>query len=260
MKKSIILLLTISSFAFATDAAKLINDNCVSCHLLTKPTQQQKSKMKAPPMSGVMFHLKDALKDEQKIIDFIVDYVQNPTKEKAICLPQKIQRFGLMPSMKGVLSEDELKLVAKYLYDNFPPAGFQHKQGMNKAASKKGKKKNSPFLIIGKMPHLTKMVKMNWDRLNLSEKQQEELLKIRQETMSNVMRLKPQIQRLEKEVAKSTMLGDTPQSLKAKVDQIAKLKAEATMVHINCIYQTKKVLTPEQLKMILPKKANKRGK
>ncbi len=257
MKKSIILLLAISSFAFASDASKIINDKCVGCHLLTKPTPQQRAKMKAPPMSGVMFHLKEALKDEQKIIDFIIDYVQNPTKEKAICLPQKIEKFGLMPSMKGVLSEDELKAVAKYLYDNFPPAGFKHKQ-MGKM--KKQNKKNSPFLIIGKMPHLTKMVKMNWDRLELSQTQKDELLKIRKETMSNIMRLKPQIKRLEKEVAKSTMLGDTPQSLKEKVDQIAKLKAEATMVHINCIYQTKKVLTPKQLKMILPKKANKKGK
>jgi Spy/CpxP family protein refolding chaperone len=129
-----------------------------------------------------------------------------------------------------------------------PQMGMQH----GKAMGKKMMKKESPFLINGKMPHLTKLVMMNWDKLNLTKEQQEALKKIRQETMSSVKSLKPTILKLENEVAKATMQGADPATLKAKVDEIAKYKAEATMAHIKCIHDTKKVLTQEQLKQLLP--------
>ncbi len=57
---------------------------------------------------------------------------------------------------------------------------------------------------------------------------------------------------LENEIAKAANEGANPASLKAKVEELAKLKAQATMAHIKCIHDTQKVLTPEQLKQILP--------
>ena len=119
--------------------------------------------------------------------------------------------------------------------------------GHGPKAAKKMQKMQKPFLILGKMPHLTKLVMMHWDDLGLSDEQKEKLTQIRKETMGAVKSLKPKIMKLENEVAKATMEGADPDSLKAKVDEIAKLKAEATMAHIKCIYNTKKVLTPEQL-------------
>ena len=201
--------------------------------------------MKAPPMMGVMFHLKETLKEEQKVKDFIVDYVQNPTREKAICMPKKIQRFGLMPSLKGVLTETQLKEVAAYLYKNFPPEGFTH--------GKKGKAKNSPFLITNKMPHLTKMVKKNWDNpeLALTNKQKEKLIQVRKATMISVKRLKKEIVTLEKEISNATMAGETPANLKSKVDKLSSLKAAATMTHIKCIHDTKNILDDRQLTRLL---------
>ena len=121
--------------------------------------------------------------------------------------------------------------------------------GMGQGAhmGKKMQKMQKPFLILGKMPHLTKLVMMHWDDLGLSDDQKAKLVEIRKATMGAVKTLKPKIMKLENEVAKATMEGAEPDSLKAKVDEIAKLKAEATMAHIKCIYNTKKVLTPEQL-------------
>ena len=119
--------------------------------------------------------------------------------------------------------------------------------GHGPQAGKKMQKMQKPFLILGKMPHLTKLVMMHWDDLGLSDEQKEKLTQIRKETMGAVKSLKPKIMKLENEVAKETIEGADPDSLKAKVDEIAKLKAEATMAHIKCIYNTKKVLTPEQL-------------
>ena len=117
--------------------------------------------------------------------------------------------------------------------------GMQHK--MQKA------KMHKPFLINGRMPHLTKLVMQHWDELNLSDAQKAKLTEIRKATMGAVKNLKPQIMKLEKEVAQAAKAGEKPENLKAKVDQIAKLKAEATMAHLKCIYNTKNVLTPEQL-------------
>ncbi len=112
---------------------------------------------------------------------------------------------------------------------------------------------SKPFLILGKMPHLTKLVKQNWDTLGLSNEQKEKLMQIKNETMSTVKSLQPKIIKLENEVAKAAINGTKPDALKEKVDEIAKLKAEATMAHIKCIYNTKKVLTPKQLAKIIKK-------
>ncbi len=126
------------------------------------------------------------------------------------------------------------------------PMGMQQKQ---QKMMKKGKA-NAPFLIMGKMPHMTKQVMMHWDDLKLSKDQEEKLTKIRQETMGAVKTLKPQIVKLENEIAKETLNGAKPETLKEKVDQVAKLKAQATMAHIKCIYNTKNTLNKEQLELL----------
>ena len=113
----------------------------------------------------------------------------------------------------------------------------------------------TPFLINGKMPHVTKVIKQNWDSqtLALTDAQKEKLLEVRKSTMNSVMKLQKEISPLEKEVAVSTMSGALPESLKAQVDQIAKLKAQATMAHIKCIYDTKNILDPKQLEFVFAK-------
>jgi len=110
----------------------------------------------------------------------------------------------------------------------------------------------APFLIMGQIPHLTKIIKNNWNNpeLALTDIQKERLSIVHKNTIGSVMKLKKEIIALEREVAKATKSGATPQSLKAKVDQIAKLKAEATMTHITCIYETKNILAPKQLEIL----------
>ena len=39
----------------------------------------------------------------------MVDYIENPTKEKAICMDERIEKFGLMPSQKGMVTKEELQ-------------------------------------------------------------------------------------------------------------------------------------------------------
>ena len=113
--------------------------------------------------------------------------------------------------------------------------------------------KNSPFLITGKIPHLTKMLMQQWENpeLNLSDQQKPELLKIRSETLTSVRKLIPEINSLEKQVADGIFSGQTPDDLNSVVTAIAKLKAEETMIQLRCIDATRKILNQHQLDILL---------
>jgi len=104
------------------DAEQIFDAKCAMCHTKTMPTDR--ANMFAPPLMGVMRHVKMAYPNKEDAVNFMVDYVQNPTKEKSICMPQKIAKFGLMPSQKGNITPEELKEVAEWMFDNFPPANF----------------------------------------------------------------------------------------------------------------------------------------
>jgi hypothetical protein len=70
-------------------------------------------------------------------IEFLVDYVQNPSKDKAVCMPQKISKFGLMPSQKENITPKELEIVTGWMFDNFPPSNFKGRgMGMGKGMGK----------------------------------------------------------------------------------------------------------------------------
>ena len=238
----------LSSLAQASDAAEVLYDaKCASCHVKTKPNNP--SILVAPAIMGVMRHVKMKYPAKEDAVKFISDYVLNPQKEKAVCMPQKLKRFGLMPSQKGNITEVELSSIANWLYDNFPPANFRGNQSQNMNDAKK----SSPFLINTALPHMVKMVKQHWDDpvLNLSEVQKKKLLVVRKETMQNVQRLVPQVKALENKIIMMTMHGKNPQKLSPMVKQLSQLKAEATQVHIGCIYDTKNILTPEQVHFLL---------
>jgi len=113
-------------------------------------------------------------------------------------------------------------------------------------------KQSKPFLIQGQLPHLTGMIKILWDDedLALNDAQKSKLLKIRKNTMTNTKALSKQINELEAEIVKASNEGSEPKLLKEKVHTLALLRAEATMVHLNCIYDTRKILTKEQLSIL----------
>ncbi len=125
---------TANKSAAPMDASKgkeLFSQKCVACHTLGKPAD--KNSVVAPALNGVMRHLKMSYPDKTKAVAFIKDYVITPTESKAICMPQKIKRFGLMPSQKGNVTPQELDLIANWMFDNYPQKGFKgmgHGKGM----------------------------------------------------------------------------------------------------------------------------------
>jgi len=114
------------------------------------------------------------------------------------------------------------------------------------------KAQSKPFLIQGKLPHLTMMVKMMWDDqdLALTPEQKQKLLKIRKETIRGAQKLNKEIMALESKIVTASNTGANPASLKKDVYKLANLRAQATMLHLKCIYNTRKILTQDQLDIL----------
>lgn len=121
-----------------SDGETLFKAKCSACHVTSKP--EDMSTLIAPPMMGVMMHVKNDIEGKneaekrENAINFIVDYVQYPSEEKSMFGAYAIERFNVMPSQKENVTEEELTLIANYLYDNFPS------KGMGQGKMKKGKK------------------------------------------------------------------------------------------------------------------------
>ncbi len=115
------------------------------------------------------------------------------------------------------------------------------------------KPQNKPFLILGKLPHLTLHLMSHWDdpKLGLSDDQKKLLLEIRKKTISQVKSLAKEISQLEDMVVQGANSGKTPEELAPLVKKIAELKTKATMVQLRCIFDTKKILSPGQLQYLL---------
>ena len=134
--KKILILLTASTLVLMSaeqkvDGERVFDTKCVSCHIkdITKEnTMKRLGTLKAPPMIEVSNHLKnnikiiDDLDDEihrAVVIAFIKDYVEYPHIDKAMCEAMALDRFSVMPSLKGKLTAEELNAVAEWTYDYY---------------------------------------------------------------------------------------------------------------------------------------------
>ena len=92
-----------------------------------------------------------------------------------------------------------------------------------------------------------------WDdpEFNLTDEQKSKLLVVREETISGVQGISREIAPLEQQVAKGIFSGKTADELGPLVQAIAGLKAEATMIHLRCLYDTREILDKQQLDFII---------
>lgn len=103
-------LLLASLVTYSVASETLFQTHCATCH--TMKMDFKRSELVAPPLKGLSYHLKYVFTPE-KMKAHIVDFVYNPTKAKATCM--SVRRFGLMPSLKGALSPDELEKIAHWM-------------------------------------------------------------------------------------------------------------------------------------------------
>lgn len=106
------------------DGKKLTEQKCASCHNLAMPPVISEDEL-APPMMAVAFHMPNFMKpkdESQRIpmaIEFVVDYVLNPSLEKSYCDEDSIKRYGLMASQKDNVTKEEVKAIARYMFKHY---------------------------------------------------------------------------------------------------------------------------------------------
>jgi cytochrome c len=115
------------------DGKLLLEKKCSSCHNLDLPPKTYEDEL-APPMMAVSFHVVSFMQtpDESarvsKAVDFVKDYVINPSEEKSFCDKKSLQDYGLMPSQKGNVTEDELEAIARYMFEHFTQDNLNKEQ------------------------------------------------------------------------------------------------------------------------------------
>jgi cytochrome c len=99
------------------EGQKLVEEKCSQCHMINSMTKNKKAdgKLKAPPMWGVMRKVKEHFKTEDEVTAFIRDYTFNPSEKKMIFPKATMEYFGLMPSLKKELTDEQLHIIARYL-------------------------------------------------------------------------------------------------------------------------------------------------
>ncbi len=106
------------------DGKKLLEQKCMECHNIDLPPKTFDDE-KAPPMMAVAFHVSSFIKTEDesqripKAISFVKDYVINPSQSKSFCDKESLKLYGVMPSQKGRVTQEELQAIVKYMFSHF---------------------------------------------------------------------------------------------------------------------------------------------
>lgn len=118
MKKLLVLPLVIATSVLlqASDNIESLAENkCGACHLVGKITKEKLNRMAAPPSWALAKKVKTAYPNRLEGINFIVDYTLNPSEDKMLFPKETKERFGVMPSQKGALTDKELRAIAEYI-------------------------------------------------------------------------------------------------------------------------------------------------
>jgi hypothetical protein len=132
----IFLALVMSGYGlWAVEGYGVYQKYCMRCHVeMMEKSEVLKNlkNLKAPPMVEVSGRLKEniVIKEEDEdvkrrvIIAFIKDYIENPSVQYSMCHPMAIERFGIMPSLKGKLTDEERQAVAEWVHDRYEKVKF----------------------------------------------------------------------------------------------------------------------------------------
>jgi len=134
--KLFLLSITTSMMLSAADGYGIYQKFCASCHaemLSKEEVLKNINALKAPPMVEVSNRLKANIRiadndndiKRRVITAFIKDYIQNPDIMYSMCEPMALEKFGVMPSLKGKLSEEQRQSVAEWVYDRYENISFK---------------------------------------------------------------------------------------------------------------------------------------
>lgn len=110
-----LILATSTLLSAASTSEELANEKCGSCHLMGKITKEKLNRMVAPPYWAMAKKANDKYTTRADRLNYLVDFALNPTEEKMLFPPETKERFGLMPSQKGIVSKEDITKIANYL-------------------------------------------------------------------------------------------------------------------------------------------------
>ncbi len=112
-----------ASTLLAQSGEALFAKHCASCHTTVVSVNESGGEITnvygAPYAKDVVSKLKDETKTKEAFVAFVKDYIDEPDKRKSLYGKKAIKDFGLMPSLKGVMSDDEATQLADYLYSKY---------------------------------------------------------------------------------------------------------------------------------------------
>jgi len=92
------------------------------CHTTKRITTDQKKGLIGPPIDEIMLHVKERYPKKKEAVAFIAVYLMHPSADKALCA--SIDKFGIMPSMKGRINQQEALAVSEMIFEKFPREQF----------------------------------------------------------------------------------------------------------------------------------------
>ena len=112
-----------TSTLLAQSGEALFTNYCASCHTTVVGVNESGGKVtpiyEAPYAQDVIDKVKAETKTKEAFITFVKDYIDEPDKRKSLYGKKAIKDFGLMPSLKGVMTDDESTILAEYLYSDY---------------------------------------------------------------------------------------------------------------------------------------------
>ncbi|ADR33358.1 cytochrome c, class I [Sulfuricurvum kujiense DSM 16994] len=135
MNKLLSILFTAAGL-YASEGYSVYQKHCMKCHaelIEKKEVLKVMHTLKAPPMNEVSNRLRENIvisDDDDDVkrrvtIAFIKDYIEHPSVQYSMCHPMAIEKFGIMPSLKGKLSENERQAVAEWIIDRYKGVAFK---------------------------------------------------------------------------------------------------------------------------------------
>ncbi|QFR42470.1 c-type cytochrome [Sulfurimonas xiamenensis] len=123
VKNIVLYTLLTTSTLFSQSGEELFNKYCAECHTTILGVDESGGKIKniygAPYAKDVIHKLKTETKTKEEFISFIKDYINEPDKRKSVYGKKAIKQFGLMPSLKGAMTDSESSILAEYLYSDY---------------------------------------------------------------------------------------------------------------------------------------------
>jgi hypothetical protein len=129
------MIVALNAIIMGADGYSVYQKHCSQCHveiMEKKEVLRVLHILKAPPMVEVSHRLREnvIISDDDEDVKrrvttaFIKDYIENPSVQYSMCHPMAIEKFGIMPSLKGKLNEDEKQAVAEWIIDRYKNTKF----------------------------------------------------------------------------------------------------------------------------------------